>query len=57
MKKRIKKMVLTKETLRELTDWHSKVVWGGQSGDTCPRFPIDLNAGPGMLCEANETLG
>jgi hypothetical protein len=57
LKKRIKKMMLTKETVRELTDWHSKVVWGGESGDSCYRYPFDPNAGPGMVCEANETLG
>jgi hypothetical protein len=56
MKKRVKKLVLAKETVRELTEGQTKGVWGGMTAESCAGS-WDLNYGPGDICLALETLG
>jgi hypothetical protein len=50
MKKQIKKLVLSKETLRNLDEKDVALVLGGQSGSACGNPTCKQDCGPTALC-------
>jgi natural product precursor len=50
MKKQIKKLALSKETLRNLDEKDFTVVLGGQSGSACGNPTCKQDCGPTALC-------